>query len=109
MSTYINSDFNLLTTETKIIPLNGRWSVGDYAIQVSAGSALVEGTISQINRGQTAVWSTLDDSGGTPLTAVVIASGLVDIQNNPMEAIRITATGTTTGRVMQGGLTDWGP
>jgi hypothetical protein len=100
MATPVNVDFDLANAGTKTIILN-RWGYPSYSAQVSAGSALVEGTLQRENRGEAPVWFTLDDTAGTALTAVT--SGIVDIQNSPLEAIRITATGATVGRVMQTG------
>jgi hypothetical protein len=99
MAAYVNTPFSLAGAESVIIPVN-RWGYPKYSIQVETGSALVEGTLSQLNRGDTAVWDTLDDSGGTALTAL---TGLASVEEIPIEAIRITATGATSGRVMQSG------
>lgn len=97
---YVNSKFSLANGETKVIPLN-RWARDAYSVQLDSGtSVLVQGTLNLINRGETAVWATLDDGGGVALTA---ATGLSEIQHTPLEAIRITATGTCVGTVMQSG------
>ena len=61
----------------------------------------MEGTTRRINRGETAVWNTLNDIAGTALSA--LAPGQVALQQQPLEAIRITATGACVGRVMQTG------
>ena len=98
MSSYVNTEFDLANSETKVIPVN-RWSWPNYAIQVSGGSALVEGTLNLVNRGETPVWSTLNDSSGSGMTAV---TGF-EVFEAPLEAIRITATGAITGRIMQQG------
>jgi hypothetical protein len=92
MSSYVNTEFDLANSETKVIPVN-RWSWPNYAIQVSGGSALVEGTLNLVNRGETPVWSTLN-------TAV---TGFEVFEGSPLEAVKITATGATTGRIMQQG------
>lgn len=106
MAAYINDPFELPDTgNSKVIMLN-RWSSDDYSIQVTTGATTtiaIEGTLSQLNRGQTPVWNVLDDSSGAPLTG--LASGLYNVEFVPLEAIRITVTGVNgaTGRVMQQG------
>lgn len=104
MTSPVNVGFDLATTETKIIPMN-RWGYPAYGIGVKTGSALVEGTLDKVNRVPAAdvVWFTLKDEALNPLTGVVVGDGIVDIQETPLEAIRITATGATTGNVMQTG------
>jgi len=104
MSSPINVVINQATATSVVIPVN-RFGSPEYAIQISAGSALVEGTLTPVNRlnSETPVWSTLDDKSGLALTAVVLASGVVPIENQALEAIRITSTGTTTGRLVQQG------
>ncbi len=99
MSSYVNTEFDLANSETKVIPVN-RWSWPNYAIQVSGGSAKVEGTLNLVNRGETPVWSTLNDVSGSGMTAV---TGFEVFEGSPLEAIKITATGATTGRIMQQG------
>ena len=97
---YVNREFSLANTETVVIPVN-RWGRPAYTVQLDSGtSILVEGTLRRINRGETAVWDTLDDVEGAPLSGV---SGLLPIRQTPLEAIRITATGTCVGRLMQSG------
>lgn len=109
MSAPINTGFDLADEGTVIIPLN-RWSRTAYTIQVETGSALLEGTITQINRADritgvppTPVWDTLDDDEGNALTAVTT---LVRVNGYALEAVRITATDATAGRFMQQGETD---
>jgi len=103
MSNSINVDIDLADTETQVIQVN-RYGTPEYAINIKTGSALVEGTLDQVNRaGVTPTWSTLDDKSGTALTAAVPGSGVVPIQEVALEAIRITATGATTGKLMQQG------
>ena len=60
---------------------------------------MVEGTLNLVNRGETPVWSTLNDASGSGMTAV---TGF-EVFEAPLEAIRITASGATTGRIMQQG------
>ena len=106
----LNVAFDLLTTATKIIPLD-RWGKADFTVQVESGtSVLVEGTAARVNRGETPVWDTLSGTTSVtsadvrvPLTALTPANGLANIVNQPIEAIRITATGTCVGRVIQTG------
>jgi len=97
----IKYDFSLPTTETKVFQMD-RWGYAAYSIQITAGSALVEGTLQRINQGETPVWFTLEDQDGTALIA--LTTGIASIQDTtPIESIRITATGTTTGSVIQTG------
>lgn len=104
MTSPVNVNFDLATTETKVIPLN-RYGYPAYAVSVNNGSALVEGTLDKVNRiaPGSVNWFTLDDSAGAAMTAVIPGSGIVDVQETPIEAIRITATGATDGRVAQTG------
>lgn len=99
---YINQEFSLLTTETAVITID-RWENPRYSVQLDSGtSILVEGTLVQVNRkGNTAVWATINEIDGSPMTT--ITAGITGIQATPYEAIRITATGTCVGRVMQTG------
>ncbi|GAG80449.1 unnamed protein product [marine sediment metagenome] len=102
MTSPVNVAFDLAGAETKIIPMN-RWGYPAYGIGVKTGSALVEGTLDKVNRVPAidVVWFTLNDEAGAPLAAVT--GGIVDIQETPLEAMRITATGATSGNVMQTG------
>lgn len=104
MASPINRDFSLANLATLVIPLN-RWGHGSYSVQINSGAALVEGTLDQINRGVSPNWDTLNEVDGTALTA--LADSVVALEQMPLEAIKITAAGTTTGRVMQSGHTDW--
>lgn len=97
----INVEFDLANGETATIPMD-RWGFPAYTVQLDSGtSVLVEGTTRRINRGETAQWNTLNDIGGTALSA--LAPGQVALQQQPLEAIRITASGACVGRVMQTG------
>ena len=99
--TAINVAFDLANTETAVIPVD-RWGYPGFMVQLDSGtSILVEGTLDRINRGETATWDTLDDKDGTALTA--FTGGLAYLRENPLEAIRITATGACVGRVVQTG------
>lgn len=98
---YINQPFNLLTTEAVVVHLD-RWSYPSYTVQLDSGTSVtVEGTLDRINRGETPTWAALDDDQGTAIGA--LAPGITGVQQTPIEAIRITATGTCVGRVMQTG------
>lgn len=99
---YINQEFNLANTETAVITLD-RWENPRYSVQLDSGtSILVEGTLAQVNRsGVTPVWATIKDLTGTAITAAGV--GITGIEATPYEAIRITATDTCAGRVMQTG------
>lgn len=107
MGAPINVGFDLANSATSVIPLN-RWTRGNYSVQLETGtSILVEGTLTQLNRPDRVtgvapipVWDTLDDSEGNPLTA---ATAITNIDFVPLTAIRITATGTCVGRLMQQG------
>ncbi len=107
MSTPLNVPFSLATTETIVIPTN-RWGRPNYTLQVTAGSVLLQGTLTQLNRpdrvtgvAPTPVWATLDDVDGTAITAAT--PGIVQVANVAVEAVRITATGATAGRFVQQG------
>lgn len=102
---YINQPFTV-ETGTPVVIQMGRWSYPAFTLQVSdigtLGTLLVEGTLSQINRGDTPVWATLNDLSGSPITAQVV--GIVGIENTPLEAIRLTASvDTVSGRLAQTG------
>lgn len=107
MAAPINVPFSLANTETLVIPTN-RWGQPRYSLQVTAGAALLEGTLIQLNRtdritgvAPTPVWTGLDDIGGTAITAQ--GAGIVQVAEVPVEAVRITATGATTGIFQQQG------
>ena len=104
MASYISTTVDLTTDDTVIIPVNGRWSEGNYsAIVTFAGTGTVkyEGTVSKINQGETAVWFDI-----TNLTAVV-ADAAENIVNTPFEAFRISGTtmagGGATAQLMGAG------
>lgn len=100
-SSYTNVPFDLADTEDKVILLN-RFANDDLTLQVETGGTVsLEGTLAQINRGDTPTWATVNDNGGTPITAQ--GPGLVSIEDTPLEAVRVTSTGASTGRVMQQG------
>lgn len=105
--TYINESFDLANAETKVIPMD-RWGYPAYTVQLDSGTSIViEGTLQRINRGETALWNELIGNSLTspdtqiPLTGVL--PGPAYVIQSPVEAIRITATGNCTGRVMQTG------
>jgi hypothetical protein len=101
MASYVRKRFVLGNGDADILPLN-RWSEDDYSIQVELGTVTVAGTLAQLNREETPVWATLDDSGGTPLAAVGV--GIYNVDFVPLEAIRLTAgAGGATVIVMQQG------
>lgn len=98
----LNQAFSLANGETAVIMLD-RWcdgSAGNIGVQVDAGSALVEGTLDRINQGETPTWDTVNSQGGATLTALTAYAGL---RSSALEAVRITATGATSGRVLQSG------
>ena len=89
MASYIHKTIDLTTDDTVIVPLNGRWTEGNYSVVASyagTGTITVEGTISRINRGETVVWFDI-----TNLTAVT-ADASEQIANTPFEAFRVTGT-----------------
>ena len=102
---YVNRAFSVASGTPLVIPVN-RWSMSSYTLQLTsstAGTMLVEGTTQMVNRGETAVFATLDDIEDTALTALADPA-LVKLKNYPLEAIRLTASaGTLTGTLMQSG------
>ncbi len=102
---YVNAQFTAAVGTPVIIPVN-RWSRPGVTVQLTSsgtGTVLVEGTTRLINRGETAVWATIDDIGGNAITALADPA-LIETAKIPLEAIRITATtATVTGTVMQSG------
>ena len=97
----IKYDFNIANLASRIFQMD-RWGYPAYTIQIANGSALVEGTLQRINQGEVPTWFTLDDQSGTAITA--LAAGAASIQDTtPIDSIRITATGATSGTVIQTG------
>lgn len=97
----IKYDFSIAGAATQVFQMD-RWGYPAYTIQITSGAALVEGTLQRVNQGETPVWFTLDDQSGTAITA--LAAGAASVQDTtPIDSIRITATGTTAGSVMQTG------
>ena len=95
----IKYDIDLANAETVICQMD-RWGYPDYNINITAGSALVQGCLERINQGETPAWFTLDDSGGAALAALTAQASIND---TPIDSIRITATGATTGTLIQTG------
>jgi hypothetical protein len=94
MSSYINKTIDLTTSDVVILPVNGRWSDGDYSVVVTfagTGTVTVEGTLSKVNRGESFV--PFDITGLTAVTTDTSQS----ISSTPLEALRIT------GATMAGG------
>lgn len=108
MSTPINVPFSLGNGENLVIPLN-RWGPPSYSLQVvGAGTAALNGTLTQLNRldrvtgvAPTPVWAPMKDAAGTAITAQ--AEGLVEVSMTPVEAVQIVATGVITGVFQQQG------
>jgi hypothetical protein len=101
MASYVNKKVVLGNAEEAIIPLN-RWADADYSIQIELGTATIQGTLARENRGDTPVWATLKDSGGTALTLAAV--GIHNVDFVPLEAIKVVAgVGGATVRVMQQG------
>lgn len=86
-----------------------RWSPSNYTVNIiMSGTATVdlEGTLVQLNRGDTA---TPDDIFVLPGGASITATAAVNVADVPVEALRINQTagiGTVTMHIMQGGRTD---
>lgn len=102
---YINQPFTVAVGTPVIIPVN-RWGRPSYTLQLTSsgtGTILLEGTTKLINRGETAVWATLDDIEDAAITALADPA-LIQVKGNPLEAVRLTATtATVTGTFMQSG------
>lgn len=99
---FINSPFNLAGGENKVIPLDRHgYPAYTLIIDSGAGTALLEGTLQRVNRGETPSWSTMSDQQGMEIT--VAAAGITNPEDTPVEAVRITATGAIAGRFMQTG------
>lgn len=96
----VKYDVDLATTETQVLQMD-RWSYPAYSVNITSGSALVEGTLQRVNQGETPAWFTLNARDGTALTALTGFAALEP--NTPIDAIRITATGATVGTVIQTG------
>jgi hypothetical protein len=96
----IKYDINLANAETLVCQMD-RWGYPAYNINITAGTALVQGCLERINQGETPSWFTLDGRGGASLGALTAADSIED--TTPIDSIRITATGATTGTVIQTG------
>lgn len=96
----IKYDFSIAGAATQVFQMD-RWGYPAYTINITGGAALVEGTLQRVNQGETPAWFTLDDQSGTALTALAAGASIQD--TTPIDSIRITATGTTTGSVIQTG------
>ena len=96
----IKYDFDLADSETQIMQMD-RWGYPAYSIGVSTGTALVEGTLQRINQGETPSWFALSDQAGVALATLTTFASIQD--TTPIDSIRITAAGATTGSVIQTG------
>lgn len=107
MSSPLNKEVIHAGATNTVIPLN-RWGQTQYVVQLVAGTWSVEGTLARLNRGETAVWGVVDDSGGVAITTIA-ASGnqILNIAEGPFEAVRLTSAGAGTIRIMQQGFSDW--
>lgn len=103
MSLPINREVIHTGATDTVVPLN-RHGDPNYSLQVDSGTWLAEGTLDRVNRGETPTWDTLDDSGGTAITAVT--DGIIKVLSAPIEAIRLTSTGAGTIRIFQSGLAE---
>ncbi len=101
MSINVNREVTHTGATNTVIPLN-RWGDPNYSLQIDSGTWLLEGTLDRVNRGETPTWDTLDDSGGTAITAVT--DGVIKVLSAPVEAVRLTSTGAGTARFFQSGL-----
>ncbi len=106
----LNVPFDLANAANVVIPVD-RWGIPRYTVQLESGTSVaVAGTLARVNRGETAVFNNLSGTKSvtTPGTVVALAAltpadGIATIVEQPLEAIRITATGACIGRVMQTG------
>ncbi len=111
MSAPINTRVTTTGTESSAwIQLN-RWGPSTYTFNIdwTDGSLEVQGTLVQVNRGETPATGDIFALAG--LTGIV-ADTAVAIADQPMEFVRLTQTGGSGPNIlhiMQGGLTDWGP
>ena len=104
MSSYVSKTVDVSTDGTTIVSLNGRWTDSGCSVVIDftgTGTVNVQGTISKINRGETAVW--FDIPGLTGITAD--ASQV--ITNTPFEALKIEgvtmAAGGAQVQILQAG------
>lgn len=108
MAAYINrKQENAAATGAQTPILLNRWGKDDYTLKVSdtgTTAYTLQGTLDQINRGQTAEWFTLVDNQGTSLAALT-AVGTYVVSETPLEAVRIShgAETASTFHVMQNG------
>lgn len=102
---YINVPFTVAVGTPLVIPLN-RWGRPSYTIQLTsstAGTMAVTGTLAQVNRGETATFSAIDDIDGSAMATLADPS-ITQLANVPLEAVTLTATtATLTGVFMQTG------
>lgn len=101
----MNVPFDLANGETLTVPLE-RWRDPKYTVQLDTGTTiLVEATNAQINRGDAPAWATAAGrTSASPDVAILLAAvgpGYSILENGPVEALRITATGACVGRVIQ--------
>jgi len=96
----IKYDINLANAETLVCQMD-RWGHPAYSINITAGTALVQGCLERINQGETPNWFTLSNQAAVALTALTANASIQD--TTPIDSIRITATGATTGTVIQTG------
>lgn len=109
MSAYINrNQINTTGTgEKPWVPLN-RWANDDYTVKLTVNGMAtfsLEGTISQINRGESGSEFTLNDESGTPISGITSTTTYV-IAATPLEAIRVNqtaGTGSVDMHIMQSG------
>ena len=107
--TAINVAYDLSDGEELIILLD-RWGYPSFTITETEGSdnVVFEGTLAQINRGETPVWMPLlveeGGRGGSGVNELSNSIGL--FAGAPLEAIRLTVSGGSgdvAGHVMQSG------
>ena len=96
----IKYDIDLANLGVAVFQMD-RWGYPAYTVNIDTGAALVEGCLERINQGETPLWFTLDDQDSTALTALAAGASIQD--TTPIDSIRITAAGTTTGTVIQTG------
>lgn len=94
MSAYLKRDIDLSSDDTVVIPLNGRWVEGNISVAITfagTGTVSVNGSLSQVNRGDTLVPFSITNLSGVTADAAEV------ITNTPLEALQVVGTGMAGG------------